>query len=72
MSLCDKAGVPPHLLPLVHAAVEITQGTGLDGGERDLERYRARVISRVLTQCEELDAEDLDYLVDRMPTPTAP
>ena len=68
VSLCEKAGVPSHLLPLVQAAVEITQGTGLDGGERDLERYRARVISRVLTQCEELDLEDLDYLVERMPT----
>jgi uncharacterized protein (DUF2336 family) len=72
LSLCEKAGVPTHLLPLVQAAVEITQGTGLDGGERDLERYRARVISRVLTRCEELDVEDLDYLVDRMPTPAAP
>lgn len=67
VSLCGKAGMPANLLPLIRAAVEVTQGTGLDGGEHDLERFRARVIGRVLTQCEELDPEDLDYLVERMP-----
>ena len=66
-SLCGKAGLPARLLPVIAAAVEVARGTGLDGGERDVERYRARVTSRVLTQCEELDPEDLEYLVERMP-----
>ena len=60
--------MPAHLLPVMRAAVEVTRGTELDGGDHDLERFRARVIGRVLTQCEDLDPEDLDYLVDRMPT----
>lgn len=67
VSLCDKAAMPANLLPLIQAAVEVTQGTGLDGGEHDVERFRARVIGRVLTQCEDFDPEDLDYLVERMP-----
>ncbi|HET8995487.1 MAG TPA: DUF2336 domain-containing protein [Acetobacteraceae bacterium] len=71
VSLCDKAGVPAGLLPLIRAALEVTRGTGLDGGERDWERFRARVIGRVLTQCEDLDPEDLDYLVERMPAAVA-
>ncbi len=71
ISLYEKAGMPPHLLPAVRIAVEVAQGTGLDGGERDLERYRARVISRVLTQYEALESEDLDYLVERLPTSAA-
>ena len=68
VSLCEKADMPAHLLPVIRAAVEVTDGTELDGGDHDLERFRARVIGRVLTQCENLDPDDLDYLVDRMPT----
>lgn len=71
VSLCEKAGLPAHLLSVVRTAVEVVRGTCLDGGERDLERFRARVIGRVLTQCEELDPEDLDYLVERMPAAVA-
>lgn len=67
LSLYEKAGLPARLLPVVRAAVEVARGTGLDGGERDLERYRARVTSRVLTQCEDLDPEDAAWLLERIP-----
>ena len=39
---------------------------GLDGGERDLQRYRGRVITRILSQCEDFSSDDLDYLVDKL------
>jgi hypothetical protein len=40
--------------------------TGFDGDARDLERFRARVISRVLTLAQSVDAADADYLVDKL------
>ena len=65
-SLYEKAGMPPRLLAAVRVAVDVVRGTEFDGGERDRERYRARVITRILTQFEDLPQEDLDYLVDKL------
>ena len=65
-SLYEKAGMPPRLLPAVRVAVDVVRGTEFDGGERDRERYRSRVITRILTQFEDLPQEDLDYLLDKL------
>lgn len=65
-SLYDEAGLPPRLLPAVRVALDVVAGTALDGGEHDLERYRARVIARILTQFEDFDRDDLDYLLDKL------
>jgi uncharacterized protein (DUF2336 family) len=65
-SLYQKASMPPRLLAAVRVAVEVVCGTEFDGGERDLERYRSRVITRILTQFEDLPPEDLDYLLDKL------
>jgi len=65
-SLYEKAGMPPRLLPAVRVAVSVVLGTEFDGGERDHERYRSRVITRILTQFEDLPQEDLDYLLDKL------
>ena len=65
-SLYERAGMPPRLLPAVRVAVEVVCGTEFDGGERDRERYRSRVITRILTQFEDLPQEDLDYLLDKL------
>ena len=65
-SLYRKAGLPNSLLPVFRVAVDAVNSTGLDGGERDFERYRARVITRVLSQCEDFSSDDLDYLVDKL------
>lgn len=65
-SLYEKAGMPPRLLPAVRVAVDVVRGTEFDGGERDRERYRSRVITRILTQFEDLPQEDMDYLVDKL------
>jgi hypothetical protein len=50
----------------VRVAVDVVRGTEFDGGERDRERYRSRVITRILTQFEDLPQEDLDYLLDKL------
>jgi hypothetical protein len=44
----------------------VVDETGFDGNPRDLERFRARVIARVLTTVESLDAADADYLIDKL------
>lgn len=66
LSLYEQTGLPPRLLPAVRVALSVVHGTELDGGEHDKERYRARVITRILTQFEDLPQDDLDYLLDRL------
>jgi hypothetical protein len=58
--------MPPRLLAAVRVALDVVRGTEFDGGERDRERYRSRVITRILTQFEDLPQEDLDYLLDKL------
>jgi uncharacterized protein (DUF2336 family) len=65
-ALYRKAGMPERLLPAVRAAVDVVAESGFDGKARDLERFRARVISRVLTCVSFLDPEDADYLLDKL------
>jgi uncharacterized protein (DUF2336 family) len=65
-SLYERAGMPARLLAAVRVAVDVVRGTEFDGGERDRERYRSRVITRILTQFEDLPQEDLDYLLDKL------
>jgi uncharacterized protein (DUF2336 family) len=65
-ALYRKAVMPEHLFEAICAAVEVVDETGFDGDPRDLERFRARVISRVLTLTDSIDPEDADYLVDKL------
>jgi uncharacterized protein (DUF2336 family) len=65
-TLYEKADMPPGLLPIVRGALDVVHETELDGGQQDIERYRARVIERVLTQFENTSSEDLDYLLAKL------
>ncbi len=65
-SLYRKAGLPDELYPMMRTAVCVIDETGFDGQARDLERFRARVIARVLTQFESSELSDVDYLVDKL------
>ena len=65
-SLYRRSGLPPGLFAAVRAAVDVARETDFNGEAQELERYRARVIARVLTQVPDLDAGDADYLVDRL------
>jgi uncharacterized protein (DUF2336 family) len=66
VSLYERTGMPPRLLPAVRVALNVVHGTEFDGGERDKERYRSRVITRILTQFQDLPQEDVDYLLDKL------
>jgi hypothetical protein len=65
-SLYGKSGLPERMLPAVRAAVEVLREVQFDGGERDHERYRSRVITRILTQFEEFPPEDLDFMLEKL------
>jgi len=65
-SIYDKSHLPARLYPAVRTAVDVLREVQFDGGERDHERYRARVISRILTQFDEFPAEDLDYMLAKL------
>jgi uncharacterized protein (DUF2336 family) len=65
-SLYERAGMPKDLLPVVRAAMEILAETEMDGGEHDRERYREHVIERVLTKHENMDTENVDYLLKKL------
>ena len=69
-AIYNKADMPPQFYPGVDAAITVSRETGLDGGEKDRERYSRRMIERILTQYGdlgvELDSDDVDYLMGRM------
>jgi uncharacterized protein (DUF2336 family) len=65
-ALFEKAAMPAALFGAVRAAVDVVDETGFDGQARDLERFRSRVISRVLTLVKTVDTEDADYLLDKL------
>jgi uncharacterized protein (DUF2336 family) len=65
-ALYKKAAMPDALFVAVRAAVDIVDETRFDGEPRDLERFRSRVITRVLTLVETVDAADADYLLDKL------
>lgn len=65
-TIYEKAGMPPGLLSIVRAALDVVHETELDGGQEDVERYRARVIERVLTRFEDVSSEDIDYLIAKL------
>jgi uncharacterized protein (DUF2336 family) len=65
-ALYRKAGMPENLYAAICTAIDVVDETGFDGDARDLERFRARVISRVLTVTETFDPADADYLVDKL------
>jgi uncharacterized protein (DUF2336 family) len=65
-ALYKKAAMPAALYDAVRAAVDVVDETGFDGEARDLERFRSRVITRVLTLVESVDSADADYLLDKL------
>jgi uncharacterized protein (DUF2336 family) len=65
-ALYRKAAMPEELYGIIKAAIDIVSESGFDGEARDLERFRSRVITRLLTLVETVDSADADYLVDKL------
>jgi len=66
----ERAYMPLDLYPAVRAALEVALETSYDGGPSDRERYRRRMIERVLTKVEDADPATADYLLARLSTLT--
>jgi uncharacterized protein (DUF2336 family) len=65
-SLYDKTGLPQGMYAIIRVALEVVKETQMDGGDNDRDRYRARVIERILTQYENFNPDDLAFLLDRL------
>ena len=66
VSICRRASLPSRLFRTVKIAVDTLREVPSDGAEHDHERHRARVIARILTQCDDVPAEDLDYMLGKL------
>jgi len=62
----QKSGLSSDLFPIFRAATDVIETTKFDGEPHDIERFRARVITRLLTQFEDFDQGDLEYLVAKL------
>lgn len=69
-SILRKASIPQELHPVISTAIEVSHETEYDGEENDRERFRRRMIERILTQVENPDMdmaeENIDYLLTKM------
>jgi uncharacterized protein (DUF2336 family) len=69
-AVLERAGMPRELFAVFRAAVEVARETEYDGGERDRERFRRRMIERVLTYLDDPSAdmgpENAEYLLARL------
>ena len=69
-AIMDRASVPPGMLPLFRAAIDVASETEYDGGEHDRERFRRRILERILTVMEDpstqLGEENAEYLLERL------
>ena len=65
-SIYTHAKLPEEFYPAIKVAVDVMRETDYDGNDHDRERYRRRVIERILTQTEDIAGDDLDYLLNRM------
>lgn len=66
-SLCDRSGLPSELFSVARVAIDVVQELEYDGQPGDRERFRDRMIERVLTQFETgFDGANLEYLVAKL------
>jgi uncharacterized protein (DUF2336 family) len=65
-SLYDHVGMPKSLFRAFRIALDVARDTPLDGGEHDQERRQRRMIERILTQFEDIGADNLDFLLSKL------
>lgn len=71
-TLYERADMPTNMMPVIRAALEVVHETEMDGGDHDRDRYKARVIERVLTQFEDVGSDDFEYLLNKLGDIMAP
>jgi len=68
-AVLDRARVPEELFPVFRVAVEVAHETEYDGGRDDRQRFRRRMLERILTYMEDpasgLGEGNAEYLLQR-------
>ena len=69
-ALLEKADLPKSLQPAFVAAIEVAGDTDYDGGEDDQERFRRRMLERIITNFEQpgqvMGEDNIEYLLARL------
>lgn len=69
-AIMRKAQIPDYLQPAFRAAVDVIHETDYDGGDHDQERFKRRMLERILTHFEDprvgFGDADLEYLVSKL------
>ena len=65
-AIYKKCGFSDAMFPAFRVAVDMIHETTFDGGLHDRERFTRKVIERVLTKYQEMEAGDLDYLLAKL------
>lgn len=66
-ALFEKCKMGKTMLEVSRAALSVAEETDYNGLEGDRDRFRARMIERVLTQFErDIDTENFDYLISKL------
>ncbi|MDZ4870477.1 MAG: DUF2336 domain-containing protein [Alphaproteobacteria bacterium] len=65
-AIYKKCNFPESMYPAFRVAVDMVHETELEGGPSDRERFASRVIERILTKYQEIEAADLDYLLSKL------
>lgn len=65
-TIFERAGLPSGMFTAFRLAVDIYHKTEMDGGEHDRDRFRKRMVERVLTQFQAIPRADLEYLLEKL------
>ena len=65
-TIFERAGLPSGMFTAFRLAVDIYHKTELDGGPGDRDRFRQRMVERVLTQFQAIPRADLEYLLETL------
>lgn len=65
-TIFERAGLPSGMFTAFRMAIDVYHKTDFDGGPGDKERFRQRMVERVLTQFQAIPRADLEYLLDKL------
>ena len=65
-TIFERAGLPGGMFTAFRMALDVFHKTEMDGGVGDRERFRQRMVERVLTQFQAIPRADLEYLLEKL------
>jgi uncharacterized protein (DUF2336 family) len=65
-TIFERAGLPSGMFTAFRLAIDIFHKTEMDGGPDDKQRFRQKMVERVLTQFQAIPRADLEYLLDKL------